>query len=245
MANDFKQLAAELKPRERIEKAGTAKDASAVDLLAIILKTGAAGCNVVELANRLVEAFGGVRQIVRADYAELKSRIEAYNVAHQEKRILGLGRVKLLEITAAFELARRAYMKRVVGGKAIKTTKKAFNVFRAELQEVDEQESFWVLPLDAKCRMLSEPQLISVGTVNGVNVHPRDVFRVAVRWNAHSIIVAHNHPSETLEPSKHDLELTKALVSLGKMMGIPVRDHIIIANKRYYSFNEHEQLEAE
>lgn len=237
MANDFKNRASDDKPRERIERAGTAKVASVVDLLAIILKTGAAGCDVLELANRLLMAFEGVRQLVRADYAELKSRIEAYNQTHPDRRILGLGRVKLLEIAAALELARRGYSKKVVSPRVIKTARSAVNAFRSVIDSSDEQESFWVLPLDTKHRPLSEPQLVAIGTLNGVNVHPRDIFRIAVRWNAQSVIVAHSHPSGVAQPSLKDEELTKALKDAGKMMGIPVLDHLIIAGKNVYSFS--------
>lgn len=236
MANNFKSRAAEDKPRERIERAGTAKVASEVDLLAIILKTGTAGCDVLELANRLLVAFEGVRQLVRSDYAELKSRIAAYNQTHPDRRILGLGRVKLLEIAAALELARRGCAKKVVSSRVIKTSRSAVNAFRSVIDPSDEQESFWVLPLDTKHRPLSEPQLVAIGTLNGVSVHPRDVFRVAVRWNAQSVIVAHSHPSGVARPSQNDEELTRALTDIGKMMGIPVLDHLIIAGKRSYSF---------
>lgn len=240
MEDNFKNLSLEDKPRERIERAGTAKVASTADLLAIILKTGTVGCNVVELANRLLVAFDGIRQLVRTDYAELKSRIRAYNLTHPERRIAGLGRVKLLELAAALELVRRGYAKKVVSPKVIKTAKMASKVFGQVLDASEEQESFWVLPLDTKHRPLSEPQLVSVGTLNGVNVHPRDVFRVAVRWNAQSVIVAHSHPSGVVKPSTKDVELTRALNEAGRLMGIPMLDHLILAGKSYYSFVEAE-----
>ena len=109
MANGFKNLVAELKPREKIEKAGTASTASAVELLAIILKTGTVGCVVMELSRRLIDAFGGVDELVRTDYNSLKSGVAEYNRRNPARKILGFGRVKLLELTAAFELARRGY----------------------------------------------------------------------------------------------------------------------------------------
>ena len=96
--------------------------------------------------------------------------------------------------------------------------------------------------IDAKRRPLSEPQLIAVGTVNGVGIHPRDVFSIAVRWNAHSIVVAHNHPSGSSLPSKRDVDLTWGLYGAGKMMGIALVDHIIITGKSHYSFADNGRL---
>jgi len=115
-------------------------------------------------------------------------------------------------------------------------------IFRTALGENAEKEKFMALPLDPKRRPLSEPQTIAVGTLNGVNVHPRDVFSIAVRWNAHSIVVAHNHPSGGLEPSKRDLDLTWCLHDAGRMMGIPLVDHIILTDRSHYSFADNCRL---
>jgi DNA repair protein RadC len=99
-----------------------------------------------------------------------------------------------------------------------------------------------VLPLDAKKRPLSDAQMLSIGTVNGVGVHPRDVFAIAVRWNAIAIVVAHNHPSGSLSPSKMDDELTRDLSDAGKMMGIPLVDHIILGSESFYSYADERRL---
>ena len=204
MGNNFKARAVESKPRERIEQAGTASVASGAELLAVILKTGSAGCDVMELSRRLIDAFGGVETLVKTDLNTLKSGIAAYNQRCPERKILGLGRVKILELTAAFELARRGYAARQTHVSAVASSADAAGLFRRMLSAGERQEKFWALPLDAKRRPLSEPQLIAVGTVNGVGIHPRDVFSIAVRWNAHSIVVAHNHPSGSSLPSKRD-----------------------------------------
>lgn len=234
--NDFKRLAVELKPRERMEAAGTASVASAVELLAIILKTGAPGCDVIELSRRLIEAFGGVEALVKSDLGALKAGIEQYNKANSGRKISGLGRVKMLELAAAFELARRGYAGKSTQRKEIRTASDAAEIFRAAMKKGAEKETFWVLPLDTKMRPLTEAQMLSVGTVNEVSVHPRDVFAIAVRWNATGIIVAHNHPSGNPAPSKKDEALTALLRDAGKMMRIPVLDHLIIGAETYYSF---------
>lgn len=242
MGNDFKKRAVESKPRERIEEAGSAAVASAAELLAIIIKTGTAGCDVMELSRRLIDAFGSAEALVKSDLNTLRSGIKSYNDANPTRMITGLGRVKTLQLAAAFELARRGYAARVTPLKVIASSSDAAAVFRAVLGENTEKEKFWVLPLDCKRHPLSEPQLIAVGTLNGVNVHPRDVFSMAVRWNAHSVVVAHNHPSGSSLPSKQDINLTWGLYGAGQMMGIPLIDHIIITNKSHYSFADNGRL---
>ena len=242
MGNDFKKRAVESKPRERIEKAGTASVASAAELLAVIIKTGTAGCDVMELSRRLIDAFGGADALVKADLNTLRSGIKSYNDANPRRKITGLGRVKTLQLAAAFELARRGYAARSTPAKSVASSSDAAAIFRAALGENAEKERFWVLPLDTKKRPLSEPQTIAVGTLNGVNVHPRDVFSIAVRWNAHSVVVAHNHPSGSSLPSKRDVDLTWGLYGAGKMMGIPLVDHLIITDKSHYSFADNGRL---
>ena len=242
MGNDFKRRAVESKPRERIEEAGSASVASAAELLAVIIKTGTAGCDVMELSRRLIDAFGGADALVKTDLNTLRSGIKSYNDEHPNRKIVGLGRVKTLQLAAAFELARRGYAARVVPAKTIGSSTDAAAIFRAALGENAEKETFWALPLDPKRRPLSEPQTIAIGTLNGVNVHPRDVFSIAVRWNAHSIVVAHNHPSGSSLPSKRDVDLTWGLYGAGKMMGIPLVDHIIITNRSHYSFADNGRL---
>lgn len=234
--NAFKSRAVELKPREKIEQAGSAAVATPAELLAVILKTGTAGCDVAELANRLIDAFGGVRSLVKSDLNTLRNGIAAYNKTHPSRRIAGMGRVKILELAAAFELARRGYAADASSGAALSTSALAAETFRAAMRERPGKESFWVLPVDVKNRPLSVPQTVAVGTVSGVNIHPRDVFSAAVKWNAYAVIVAHNHPSGCTEPSKKDAELTASLCKAGEMMGIPLLDHIIVSETSHYSF---------
>ena len=242
MGNDFKNRALELKPRERIEKAGSAAVASAAELLAIIIKTGTAGCDVMELSRRLIDAFGSAEALVKTDLNTLLSGIKAYNEKNPERPITGLGRVKTLQLAAAFELARRGYAARQMPEGSVDSSNDAAAIFRAALGENVEKEKFMVLPLDARRRPLSEPQIISIGTLNGVNVHPRDVFSIAVRWNAHSVVVAHNHPSGSPLPSKQDVKLTWGLYGAGQMMGIALVDHVILTEKSHYSFADNGRL---
>ena len=242
MANNFKERIAELKPRERIETAGSASVASAVELLAVILKTGAAGCDVMELSRRLIDAFGGVEELVRTDLNTLKSGVARYNKANPDRKVLGLGRVKMLELAAAFELARRGYARKRNLKKPVRSSADAVEVFRGAMKIDAEREMFLALPLDSKKRPLADAQVISIGTANGVSVHPRDVFAIAVRWNASAIVVAHNHPSGDTSPSKRDDELTRGFGEAGKMMGIPLVDHIILGGEPFYSYADAHRL---
>ena len=242
MANNFKERVAELKPRERIETAGSASVASAVELLAVILKTGAAGCDVMELSRRLIDAFGGVEELVRTDLNTLKSGVARYNKANPDRKVLGLGRVKMLELAAAFELARRGYARKRNLKKPVRSSADAVEVFRGVMKIDAEREMFLALPLDSKKRPLADAQVISIGTANGVSVHPRDVFATAVRWNASAIVVAHNHPSGDASPSNRDDELTRGFDVAGKMMGIPLVDHIILGGKSFYSYADNHRL---
>jgi DNA repair protein RadC len=242
MRNDFKSRANGLKPRERIESLGSATSASAEELLAIILKTGAAGCDVMELSRRLIDAFGGIEELVRTDLNSLKAVVTDYNKRNPSRKILGLGRVKILELTAAFELARRGYGIKRNLNEPIVSVSVAAELFASVVRNDAEQECFLVLPLDGKKRPLAEPLIVALGTSNVVSIHPRDVFSVAVKWNASAVIVAHNHPSGNIEPSKEDMSLTQKLCEAGKVIGIPLVDHIIIGALDYYSYAEHKLI---
>jgi DNA repair protein RadC len=242
MGNDFKSRANGLKPRERIESLGSATSASAEELLAIILKTGAAGCDVMELSRRLIDAFGGIEELVRTDLNSLKAVVTDYNKRNPSRKISGLGRVKILELTAAFELARRGYGIKRNLNEPIVSVSVAAELFASVVRNDAEQECFLVLPLDGKKRPLAEPLIVALGTSNVVSIHPRDVFSVAVKWNASAVIVAHNHPSGNISPSRKDRELTNRLHEASNIIGIPLLDHIILGAGIFYSFAEHSEF---
>ena len=182
--NDFKALPDELKPREQLRRAASPRDVSEESLLAILLKTGANGCDVVELARRLLKAFGSLHALVRADGRQLERTIKDYNRSHPEKRILGIGPVKALELTAAFELVRRGFEPKAddVRLRRVTTSEDAYDVFKRGLALGDEQENFYVLPLDAKSHPLCEAVRVTRGTLDRSPVHVREVFKDAIKW---------------------------------------------------------------
>ena len=238
--NDFKALPDELKPREQLRRAASPRDVSEESLLAILLKTGANGCDVVELARRLLKAFGSLHALVRADGRQLERTIKDYNRSHPEKRILGIGPVKALELTAAFELVRRGFEPKAddVRLRRVTTSEDAYDVFKRGLALGDEQENFYVLPLDAKSHPLCEAVRVTRGTLDRSPVHVREGFKDAIKWGAHAVMVAHNHPSGDPTPSAEDIVLTRCLVEASAVVGIPLVDHLVLGAGRFVSLRE-------
>lgn len=234
MPNDFKRRSGELKPRELMERAASPRELSPETLLAVLLKTGAPGCDVQELSRRLLAAFGGLNGLVSNDWRGLEARIAAYNATHPERPILGLGHVKCLELSAAFELGARALRlsPEDLRRKVVRSASDAYEIFRATLAPDEPQENFFVLPLDTKRHPLCEPLCVARGTRDGVGVHVREVFREAIRWNARGVVVAHNHPTGDPTPSADDENLTRRLEAVSGVVGVGLLDHLVLGDPR-------------
>ena len=228
--NNFKENNAGALPREHFREAGRATALTSEELLAILLKTGAPGCDVMELSRRLIAAFGGTGYLVRTDLATLKAQIDVYNRNHPDRKILGIGEAKRMELAAAFELVRREYASKDddVRKVSVKEVEARYRVFRRVLNPDDRQESFCVLLLDGNLHPVTDPVMVFRGTLDATTVHPREVFQEAVRWGAYAIMVAHNHPGGNPAPSAQDVELTRKLLEVSRIMAIPLLDHIII-----------------
>lgn len=221
-----------MKPRERLMRTGLATDFSNEDLLSILLRTGAPGCDVWELAHRLLTAFHSLSELISADPRTMKARIDEYNEANPERPILHVGPVKLLELHAAFELVTRARIEQdsFFRNKILGSSQAAYSLFYRFVDSNPQQECFLVLPMDSAYHPLCDPICIHKGFVNNVQVHPREVFHEAIRWRAYAMIVAHNHPSGDPAPSEEDIALTKSLIEIGKLHQIPVIDHLVIGS---------------
>ena len=228
--SDFKQRAGEIKPREQMERAASAHDVPDEAILAILLKTGTVGCNVVEQARRLLRAFGGIQGLVSSDWRSLERRIAKYNAVHPQDQIQGFGHVRCLELAAAFELGFRGVRVKPeeVRLMRVRTAADAYRLFKSFALSNAEQENFLVVPIDALQHPLCEPIVLFRGTVDSAPVYAREVFREAVRWGAKSVVVAHNHPSGDPTPSEDDLAITKDLVSAGELLGVKLQDHLVI-----------------
>lgn len=221
-------LAADERPREKLLLKGRAA-LSDEELIAIFLRTGLKGCNVLELAARLKKAAGSLTAL---------GRMEARGIMQCCK---GIGSAKAATLAAVFELGHRAVKEEVIR-EDMSSPAAAYNYLAGELR-YEQQENFVVLLLDTRRRLIRRCT-ISKGTLNRTMVHPRDVFREAILSNAASVILAHNHPSGDPTPSKPDRELTRELVHAGESLHIPVIDHIIIGTNRgnntlpYFSFRD-------
>lgn len=228
--NNFAKKSDELKPRELMERAATPSLVPDEALLAILLKTGVHGLNVKELAHRLIEAFGSLKNLISADWRGLEERIRIYNKANPDKRISGVGHVKCLELAAAFEMGRRWARMSPDEIKQVKidSAQDAYRLFRAVSSYAEESEFVYVLLLDSGCHPLCEPIVTVKGVGESAVVSPREAFREAVRWGAHAIVVAHNHPTGNPQPSEEDVKMTRRISDVAEVMGIPLLDHLVL-----------------
>lgn len=206
------------RPREKLLKYGTDK-LSTTELLAIILRSGIKGTNVIELAKSIIKKFSA-KDLQNISIKDLKS-------------IKGLGDTKAIEILASIEFGKRILQNNTKI--KVLSPQDIFNSFK--YLQTSKKENFISLYLDTKNQEICR-EIISVGTLNASLVHPREVFEPAVRNLACSLILIHNHPSGNCEPSEEDILVTKNLVKSGKIMGIEISDHVIIGNPEYFSFSQ-------
>lgn len=210
------------RPREKLEKYGPEKLSNS-ELLAILLRTGGKGVNAVELANKILKKFSG-GGLVKTNVKELKNTF-------------GLGNAKACEIVACFELARR-----LLQNKQSALLLSPQDVWY-QLKDIrgNKKEHLVIFFLDAQNQEIKR-EIISIGSLNANLVHPREVFEPAVRCFAAQIIAAHNHPAGNTSPSAEDLEITSRLVDAGKLLGIELKDHVIVSQTGFFSFKEHKLL---
>lgn len=216
----LRDLPIDARPRERLMEKGAAA-LSPIELIAILLGSGTRERSALTLASDLLTYFGSLERLSEATLSELLA-------------LKGVGQAKAVQLQAAFQLARRV-TPFVAERPLIDTPEKAFAVVQQEMQ-LEKTEVFYVLLRDAR-RTLMHKELIAKGTLDQLVTHPREVFYSAIRHRAHSLIVAHNHPSGDPSPSIKDLEFTHLLRTSGQVIGIPLVDHLIIGREeRFYSF---------
>ena len=210
------------KPRERLINLG-ARALSKNELLAILLRTGVQGENVLELAERLLRDFGGLQGLHRASLDELS-------------QTRGIGPTKAVEIKAAIELGRRLEEEKVEEKITITSPEDAVRVVQHDLSAA-RQEQLWVMTLDTRNHVLKTEKLYS-GSLNHSSVRVGEVFESAIRLKAAALIVIHNHPSGDPTPSPEDIQITQALRQAGDLLDIKVLDHIIIGQKEWASLKQ-------
>lgn len=223
----IKDLPPEERPRERLMHHGPHYLSNA-ELLAIILRTGAAQQTVLNLAEQLLVSFKDLRALAQASLAEISA-------------CRGIGPAKAVQIKAAFELGRRVVSGSPAQLPTIKKPEDVFGLLKAAFQDLD-REHFKVIHLNTKNQVL-KVETAAIGILSSSPVHPREVFKEAVRASSAALILAHNHPSGDPTPSQDDLLLTARLKQAGEIMGIPILDHVIFGDQRYYSLKEHGHID--
>jgi len=218
----IKELAENERPRERLSKVGVT-NLSDSEVLALVIQTGSRNQSVIELSSRLISQFG-LLGLSDATIAELK-------------KINGVGSAKAMKIIGMFEINKR------VNKQASKKTSQKISmasdvneIFYEDLKD-EKQENVFVLCLDnSNCIITSK--LLFKGTLNESVIHPREIFKEAVKASANSIILVHNHPSNNKSPSPEDIKVTTLIKDASEMMGIKLLDHIIISKAGFFSFRE-------
>jgi DNA repair protein RadC len=214
-----KSLPPEARPRERCLRLG-AEALSEVELISLLLGTGRAGEDVQDVARGALAAFGSLDRLARASAREIAE-------------LPGFGPARAAMLQAAFELGRRKASRE--GTDTRLDSSQAAAALLMPWFSRHKEERFVVLCLDMKQRLLKQEEVFK-GTLTSSLVHPREVFATAIRERAASILVAHNHPSGDPAPSDEDLAITKRLEEAGRLIGIPLTDHLIIGREGFLSF---------
>ncbi len=206
-------------PREKLSERGV-ESLSDAELIALLLGTGTADEPVPVLAERVLHQLGGLHNVARASVRQLAA-------------VKGVGSGKSGRIAAGIELGRRALAQPLERGVRIASSEDVYRSFGPLLAR-REHEELWAIALDARQRVLGRVQLAR-GGVNACPVSLADVFRPLIREGASALIVIHNHPSGSPEPSPEDLAFTERLAQAGELLGIFLLDHVIIAAEGYFS----------
>ncbi len=214
-----REMESSQRPRERLLESGSAVLSDA-ELIAVLLRTGRQGHSAVDEAHRLLKEAGGLLHVARMDARELIRR-------------RGLGPAKAAAVLAAIELGQRMLRERLRDGPRLVSPDAAGEYLASRLAR-ERREVFGFLSLDARHRFIGVND-VTLGTRNQTPVDPADVFRRALLDDASGVLAFHNHPSGDLEPSRDDLGLTRRLVEAGRMLGVPVHDHLIVAGSRWLS----------
>ncbi len=212
----------ELAPREKLLKFG-ARALTDIELLAIFLRTGGRGVNVMKLAENILEHFGSLYRLMSAEFEDANA-------------VKGLGMVKYVQLSAVSELSRRCHACRLSSESAL-LSPAIIEQYLQNILAYREREVFLVLFLDNQHRVIRHEEMFA-GTISSVEIHPREIVREALKVNAAAIILAHNHPSGVSEPSAMDIRVTEQIIKACQLLGIRVLDHLVIGHGETVSFAE-------
>lgn len=218
----LRELPENERPREKLERLG-AEMLSTPELIAIILRTGTNNRSALSLAEEINTRFNHANQLKYVTLDELMT-------------IKGIGKTKAIQLLAAIELGKRVHTSKLVRGMQITSPLDCVDYIAEEVKYL-EQEHFIGIYLDSQNRVLAKKTLF-IGSLNHSIVHPREVFREAIRHGCNAVIVIHNHPSGSPTPSPQDIAVTKRLCKIGDLVGIELLDHIIIGTEGYVSLKK-------
>lgn len=210
------------RPRERMMQAGPGALSNA-ELLAILLRTGSAEESVLKLSYRVLNEVGGLRGLKSTSFEELTA-------------LKGIGPAKALLLMAGLELGKRMSGAPPSERITIRSPKDAADVMMEEMR-YHTQEHFVCLYLNTKNHIIGR-EMIFIGSLNSSIVHPREVYKEAIRRSSASVICLHNHPSGDATPSREDIDVTRRLQEAGRILGIELLDHVIIGDGQFYSLKE-------
>jgi DNA repair protein RadC len=222
----LKDWPAQEKPREKLLQQG-AQSLSDAELLAIFLRTGVKGCDVVNLSRQLLQSFGSISAIYRANHDDFCQR-------H------GLGTAKYVQLQACLEMSKRHLREQIQQGDTLTSSQSTRDYLINELRH-ETREIFAVLFLNNQHQVIQFERLF-FGTIDAAAVYPRIVVEQAIKYNAAAVILTHNHPSGVAEASIADLQITHRLTQALNLLDIRVLDHIIVAGHQCFSFAEHGKL---
>lgn len=227
----MKELPLSERPYEKVEAEGV-EHLSDKELLTVLIRTGTKSERADQVAFRILEACGddGLQALWNLDMEELKS-------------MPGIGRVKAIQLVCVCELARRMARGKRLYGTKISSPEDVVSFYNVQFK-YQPKECLVLLVLDSKNRILSD-KILSMGTVNASIADPREIFLTALKKNGVSVILLHNHPSGDPTPSREDLLTTERIQKAGKLVGIPLKDHIIIGQNSYISLNAEGYLKSE
>jgi DNA repair protein RadC len=214
------------RPREKLLNLGPSSLSDA-ELLAIFLRTGVKGCNVVELARNLLQSFGSISGVYRASHNEFCQQ-------------LGLGTAKYAQLQACLEMSKRYLAEQLEHGVEITSSRAMHDYLISELRQ-ENREIFAVLFLNNQHQVIKFERLF-YGTLDAAAVYPRIVVEFSLKYHAAAVILAHNHPSGIAEASIADKQITSRLQQALALIDVRVLDHVIVAGHQCYSFAEHGEL---
>jgi len=200
----------ENRPRERVLSSGI-DSLSDSEVLALILQKGYGSNSVIDVSNELIMKYG-LNTLSELSIEELRD-------------IKGIGLVKAISLKASFEITKRVNAGKIIGV-ILNNSSDVVKYYSEKLKDL-KQEHFYVVFLDVRNKVIGD-KLISVGTLNSAVIHPREVFKEAIKRSANAVILVHNHPSGDKEMSLEDLDVTKKMKDVGEMVGIEVVDHLVV-----------------